>query len=459
MHAAQATTMRGGLLALIRLVGHPISNFRASSLTSAALAETRIEPFVSAYMMSIALKPLTRCFAIITAIAQCDYLRASNSASACPIKQFLIQTSRTMPRKPLGCFMSRLNLMLFAAWPSVCLIAVVGIANGAGAEPLDSDPYDFTGSDICINEIMTWLPEDVASIMVARRPRIPARNPDPASGERRAESNPAKTPIPKSPAGPARANRVRRSQTTAQGPREPGDGPTIFSRLGPSYALFVKKHRPCLGVRALRHPDGDNTTKQSNTHDAIEVLAFSADVQVGDVMLVAERNGTTKRIDGKKVVAFGAGEKAYFASPKRNVLVATTTADCMRIVLQRLTSTLKLRRALPGDLLEWRHVNTEADMWGLHHVASKKTDPAARKKMTSVGLTFWYKNDDKRQITVRCVSSGDDGKDELVALTERLTGRAISVRSIAPGSYEAKIPADTAAWFLVELIMGYPVSP
>lgn len=189
-------------------------------------------------------------------------------------------------------------------------------------------------------------------------------------------------------------------------------------------AKHFKGQQILLGMEGSRHfrpPSGLG----GGLIDGCAVIVFADDVTdransfVKDSSTVALR---TEQIEGQKVTVFQERMEediwtTFVAFPKPNMAVAASNEEYLREVLARLNGK-NGERALPDNLPEWKHVNTQAAVWAVRHydksgAAIDQTSPFGGKKSANVpddkavGLTFSF-DPSKSQTATIVYLSGDE---------------------------------------------------
>jgi len=108
----------------------------------------------------------------------------------------------------------------------------------------------------------------------------------------------------------------------------------------------------------------------------------------------------------------------FVGLPRSNVAVVATNLDYLVALLDRMRGTPGTR-ALPQDLSEWKHVNTNAPVWGVRHYLKPgaKLDPSSPllgrnaanvPDANAVGVTFSFAPAAERTATVGYLSTNPD---------------------------------------------------
>jgi hypothetical protein len=212
------------------------------------------------------------------------------------------------------------------------------------------------------------------------------------------------------------------------------------------------------------------------------IAVFADDLDHDASSLIRETREAALRaeeIQGQQVSVFQQKEEedtwtTFVAFPNRNVVLVASDRDYMREVLERLQGN-KGERALPGDLPEWRYVDTESQFWGLRHYdkSQAKMDPSSpfggRKSANfpdekAIGLTFVFDPSRGRSATITYLSVAGMGNTSLLAMTQSRETKdlAISYHEIAPGvtqgSYTLKEVESTDFFlFVLDGFLGHGI--
>ena len=110
----------------------------------------------------------------------------------------------------------------------------------------------------------------------------------------------------------------------------------------------------------------------------------------------------------------------FVGLPRANVVVVATNLDYLRTLLRRMLGATGTR-ALPQDLAEWKHVDTNALVWGLRHYQKQNAqlDPSSPLQgqntanfpdPSAVGVTFSFSRAVERKATVDYLSGNGDAR-------------------------------------------------
>jgi hypothetical protein len=139
------------------------------------------------------------------------------------------------------------------------------------------------------------------------------------------------------------------------------------------------------------------------------------------------------------------------AFPRSNVVLVATNRDYLRTVLSRMRKPSD-SRALLDTLVEWRYVDTHAQVWGLRHYQSTKAEldptspfrgeaPANVPDSDAIGATFWF--DPEQQAAVAAYVSLNSDPEQILA--RHLEPHSPPVADIQISGLELGIVQATAA--------------
>lgn len=168
---------------------------------------------------------------------------------------------------------------------------------------------------------------------------------------------------------------------------------------------YIRGKRVLFGLEASRHfrPPAD-IGELPFEGCALAVFEDDIDDQRDAFMNEAAQTGARiEDIEGQKTAVFEERYqqdvwKTFITFPRKNVVFAASNEQFLRQMLLRMRSP-GTRRALPNSLPEWKHVNTQAQFWGLRHFDKTQakddpTSPFGGKKAANlpddgaIGLTY-----------------------------------------------------------------------
>jgi len=167
----------------------------------------------------------------------------------------------------------------------------------------------------------------------------------------------------------------------------------------------------------------------------------------------------TGEIQGQEVAVFEEPSeqdiwKSFIAFPQKGVVLAATNEQFLREMLSRMRGT-KRERALPSSLPEWKHVNTQAQFWGIRHFDKQqaKEDPTSpfggRKSANlpddeAIGLTYQCSPSKERKATLTYLSGAraeigkiEEGRFPSSSEPENTSGLHIQRRELQPGAIQS----------------------
>jgi hypothetical protein len=325
-----------------------------------------------------------------------------------------------------------------------------------------------------IDELLSWLPLDTESVIVARGP-YPQREADidrqpPANANVATESRVVN--------GKTRNVLVYVDRQTAQElglVHDPSkDGPTLqrdtietavhaFSELGPAYTEEIVGQPIKATVAAARRFGALTGIPGGTPYEGCHIIVFEDAFREGPI---AEELSNVDRlkIGQVDVMVLHTGwedEKVvfYFAHPRPNVLVAATDLDFLTTTLTRI-SRPGPSRALPPDLPEWNQVNVQSAVWGVRHIQNASRTERAARNAVDCGLTFSF-DEKTSMIVVRLLLTAEPPEKRLSLLADALLpDEHQPVRVISPGVAEVRFrdEADSASGMAAAALMGWVVA-
>ncbi|MGD9683541.1 MAG: hypothetical protein AB7W16_20435 [Candidatus Obscuribacterales bacterium] len=181
-------------------------------------------------------------------------------------------------------------------------------------------------------EVIRWLPTDVETLVVARKPF-------------------------QMPANPDRALRLQDLLT----------GPATDDPPGNSITLAVE------ACRDFKFPGGNGT----NTDEGCHIYVFAKPPH----MTPEKYAEKVIKIDGLDVyvsttpVGFGS-MPCYLAMPKKELIVLTSSERYMRTILRRMKEAPQ-DRAMPKTLAEWQFIPKNSAFYAIRHYEHQSEDPAS----------------------------------------------------------------------------------
>jgi|WetSurSiteA1Bulk_404760.scaffolds.fasta_scaffold06639_3 hypothetical protein len=181
-------------------------------------------------------------------------------------------------------------------------------------------------------------------------------------------------------------------------------------------------------------------------------------------------------IEGQKVIVFQEKREEniwtlFVANPRSKVVAIATNRDYLQQVLSRMNGNVG-RMALPESLPEWRHVNRQARFWGLRHFSKDDSekdptsplgdDPYERGDRQAIGLTFQcIPGDSEKTAVVTYLSANPDIRRHVeVNLFPDDRGREglkIRYRNSGPEAVEISVKLDHSSplGYFTFFLMGY----
>lgn len=240
--------------------------------------------------------------------------------------------------------------------------------------------------------------------------------------------------------------------------------------LGPTLELHdgllretLQGHKVLLAVEGSR---GFRMIKRGVAvpYEGCHVMRFtdaSDDVLQATIQRCLEKAGKALRIRGMDVAVFSESREkndwTYFvARPRRGILLCATDQRFLEEVLDRMEKHEE-GRALPESLPEWKHIDTTAPVWGIHHYAEKGRDrlQAFRPDRDAVGFVFAFDPDSNFQASY--LSAANDLNAVIAKRWKERDGGKFALSK--PGLADIKLNAgklsDDDAEFVMLLVMLY----
>lgn len=268
-------------------------------------------------------------------------------------------------------------------------------------------PFFFAPSHIAaqqsnLNQVLSWLPVDTETVLGANGPFAwdpKALSNDPPSQERLAatelEMQSRMFPLTLLNFKNGGFGEVIKGKTVSlaiEGSR----------RFGAPRALGLMRYEGCLVIVFIPTVSLDGAAfMRAATNSAVRF---------------EEHNGTTVAVFEEK--SEDDTWTTFVGFPRSNVAVVATNLDYLVALLDRMRGTPGTR-ALPQDLSEWKHVNTNAPVWGVRHYLTQgaKLDPSSPllgqgaanvPDANAVGVTFSFAPAAEGTATVDYLSTNPD---------------------------------------------------
>ena len=285
-----------------------------------------------------------------------------------------------------------------------------------------------------LKEVLSWLPEDTASVIAANGP-FPLPDLDALSGRhwKKGEVRPADLETWMR-ALPLRLLRLK-------------NGDLQRNLIAKTVALVVE------GVRRLGPP---NWRKELH-FQAYEIVVFDPKVTLDRDSFMKNAVGSAVRfqeIAGEKAAVFEEWRDmdlwtTFVSLPRSNVVLVANDADCLDTVLTRMGGSPG-PRALPETLPEWKYVDTRAPLWGLRHYqegeAGLDTSAFSGQNASTnvpdklaVGLTFWFAPSVRRMAAVAYLSGNKNARQILL---DRLS--LADAKSASPREFQIRLSQPAA---------------
>jgi hypothetical protein len=178
-------------------------------------------------------------------------------------------------------------------------------------------------------------------------------------------------------------------------------------------------------------------------------------------------------VEGQKILVFqeradGDLWTTFVTFRKPNVLLVATNLGYLRDVLARMRNGGG-PRALPETLPEWKHVNVEAQSWGLRHYdrSQADSDPSSpfwdpRKSVKAplndakaIGLTFSYDPANGKGPIITYVSGNANAARKALAMPQESTSVSVVFRELDAGTIEAAYGPGRSTDAIFGLLLPY----
>ena len=237
---------------------------------------------------------------------------------------------------------------------------------------------------------------------------------------------------------------------------------TLLNFKNGGFGEFVKGKRVALaieGSRRFRPPRALGLMR----YEGCLIMIFGPAVSLDGAAFMGAAASSAIRFEesgGTRIAVFEAQAEndtwtTFVGFPRTDVAVVATNFDYLLTLLDRMRSAGA--RALPQDLAEWKHVNTNAPVWGVRHYQKQgaRLDPTSPFQgqnsanipdTNAVGVTFSFGPASERMVTVDYLSGGSDARRVLAgflrmedAATAAPREFQMSLRQPAAGVLEAAI--------------------
>lgn len=252
-----------------------------------------------------------------------------------------------------------------------------------------------------INDVLWWLPEDTETVSVVRGPfklaALDSELPDDMPGLERVDLTLRMAPL-------------GALQTIKKG--------RFYKPLIGRSLLFSVE-----GSRKFRSP----TSLGSMLYEGCQIVVLQQGLGAARDAFVRQIASNAKQVQsivGQQVMVFEENLeedtwKFLVAIPAPNVFLLATNQDFLTQVLKRMHQGGE-RRALPENLLEWKHVDTKAKFWAVRHYdkADAQDDPSSPLSgeergvnwpdTQALGIVFDFDPERSRVTTVKYLSANKD---------------------------------------------------
>jgi hypothetical protein len=215
-----------------------------------------------------------------------------------------------------------------------------------------------------VDEVLWWLPEDTETVNVVHSFEIPK--------------------------GPGPSQRISLTQRVgcfarwAMGSGRPELRKSWDGLVGQNVPLALE------GARRFRDYREFGPMHYEGCH--VFVFEKDADASVAELIgSVRDAADANLKIAGHDVFVLEATERMeldlYLTKPKSRILMCATSQGYLREILQRIAARGR-KRALPSDLLEWKHLDWNAPLWAIRHFA----EDVPGDKQTTGAVLEWKPN-------------------------------------------------------------------
>lgn len=255
-----------------------------------------------------------------------------------------------------------------------------------------------------LNQVLGWLPADTETVLGANGPF--SWNPKDLSDD----APPQETLTPAELATQSRMFPL-----------------TLLNFKNGGLDQFIKGKRVTLaieGARRFRPPSALGLMR----YEGCLIMVFGPAVSLDGVafMRAATKSATRFEESGRTRIAVFEEQSendtwtTFVGFPRTNVAVVATNRDYLRTLLDRMRAAPGTR-ALPQDLAEWKHVDTNAPVWGVRHYQKQgaELDPSSPLQgqnaanipdTNAIGVTFSFGPASDRMATVDYLSANRDAR-------------------------------------------------
>jgi len=253
-----------------------------------------------------------------------------------------------------------------------------------------------------LNQVLSWLPVDTETVLGANGP---------FTWDSKALSN-----------DPPSQERMTATELEMQSRMFPL---TLLNFKNGGFGEFVKGKTVSLAIEGSRRFRAPRALGLMRCEGCL-VIVFIPTVSLdGAAFMRAAANSAVRfeEHNGTRVAVFEEKSEddtwtTFVGFPRSNVAVVATNLDYLVALLDRMRVTPG-NRGLPQDLSEWKHVNTNAPVWGVRHYLKQgaELDPSSPllgqnaanvPDVNAVGVTFSFANAAERTATVDYLSTNPD---------------------------------------------------
>jgi hypothetical protein len=281
-----------------------------------------------------------------------------------------------------------------------------------------------------VAQVLSWLPEDTETILVANKPFAMPRSKEPDDSQPERERTLADLP--------------EAFELLPLSLFELKDGLLQNYLAGQTVEIAVE------GSRHFRNPGGLGELP----HEGCQIAVLAVATATRTASFLKRFSNVAVRVDsvaGQKIPVFE--EKlendvwtTFVAFPKPNLVLACTNRDYLREVLERIGGKAG-RRALSDTLAEWKFVGAEAPFWGFRHYDKSQagidpTSPFGDRTVLGAGdrqasgIAFRFDPRTRNVVTISYFS----GMRDIIGFLQTQT--PLSMNMVAEVDSPAKLPVS-----------------
>jgi hypothetical protein len=296
-----------------------------------------------------------------------------------------------------------------------CILAAV-------VAPLYFAPFHAAAQQPNLNQVLNWLPVNTETVLGANGP---------FAWDPKALSNDSRSREP-----------LTATELEIQSRMFPL---TLLNFKNGGLGEFVKGKTVSLAIEGSRHFRPPRALGLMR-YEGCLIMAFAPTVLLDRAAFMKTATSSAVRFeerDGIRIAVFEEESEAdtwttFVGFPRSNVAVVATNLDYLATLLDRMRRTPG-NRALPQSLPEWKHVETNAPVWGMRHYRKQGAEQDPSSDANAVGVTFSFAPAADRTATVDYVSASPDARD---ILSGYLTME--DAATAAPGEFQMRLRQPAA---------------